>query len=103
MNHVLKKIRVPKWLKNKFALTVLLFFIWMLFFDQNDIVSQFQLRYEIHQLEEQKAFYTEQIKVTQQDLENLLSNDAKLEKFAREKYLMKKPDEEIFIIVPEKK
>ena len=74
----------------------------MLLFDQNDIISQLQLRYEIHQLEQQKAFYIEQIKETQADLDDLLTDKQQLEKFAREKYLMKKPDEEIFVIVPEK-
>ena len=56
---------------------------------------------ELSKLEEEKSFYQEELKVIQADLEELESNPESLEKFAREKYLMKKDNEELFVIVEE--
>jgi len=71
----------------------------MLFFDQHDVISQLQLQNELHQYEEDKEYYQERITETEQDLNELLTNEDNLEKFAREKYLMKKDNEEVFVIV----
>ena len=93
--------KVPPILRNKYVITLIVFFLWMLFFDQNDIISQFKLKSELYQINKEKAYYQEQILETQEDLENLLNDNEKLERFAREKYLMKKDNEEIFVIVTE--
>lgn len=73
----------------------------MLFFDQNDIITQVKLKSELYKINKEKNYYQEQILETQEDLENLLNDNNKLEKFAREKYLMKKDNEDIFVIVVE--
>ena len=101
----MKKIwnKIPPFLRNKYAITGIVFGIWMLFFDENDFISQIQLQRELHQLEEDKAFYKEEITKTQADLDELLTNDNNLEKFAREKYLMKKENEVIYVLVEEDK
>ena len=91
--------KIPPFLKNRYAITGILFSIWMLFFDQHDLISQIQLQRELNQYEEDKEYYREQIKKTEQDLNELLTNEDNLEKFAREKYLMKKDNEEVFVIV----
>jgi len=93
--------RIPDFLKNRYIITTFLFLLWMLFFDQNDIISQVKLKNQLHQLNKDKEYYQEQIEVTQSELENLLNDNEKLERFAREKYLMKKPDEDLFVIVYE--
>lgn len=92
--------RLPAFLRNRYAYTLAVFAMWMLFFDHNDMVTQFQLRSELHQLEAEKAYYEEKLEEAKADLEELKSNDSKLEKFAREKYFMKKENEDIFVIVP---
>ncbi|MBA3900721.1 MAG: septum formation initiator family protein [Bacteroidetes bacterium] len=94
---MLKKI--PHWLKNRFAITGLLFFIWLLFFDRNDLVSQFKISNELSKLEEEEKFFKGEITKDQEKLMELKTNYQTLEKFAREKYLMKKDNEEIFVIV----
>ena len=71
----------------------------MLFFDQHDIVSQLQLQSELRQYEEDKEYYRKRITETEKDLNELLANEDNLEKFARDKYLMKKDNEEVFVIV----
>jgi cell division protein DivIC len=94
---MLKKI--PHWLKNRFAITGLCFFIWLLFFDRNNLVSQYNIRSELKKLEDEERFFKEEIKKDQEKLMELKTNFHTLEKFAREKYLMKKDNEEIFVIV----
>jgi len=71
----------------------------MLFFDRNNLISQFELRSKLNQLKEDKQYYIEEIKKDRKDMLELLSNPKNLEKFAREKYLMKKDNEDIFLIV----
>ena len=73
----------------------------MIFFDQYNVIYQLELRSELNELRDSKDWYKEQIDKTRADLDELLTDNKKLEKFAREKNLMKKPDEEIFVIVKE--
>jgi len=82
-------------------LSALIFAGWMIFFDQYNVIYQLELRSELNELRDSKDWYKEQIDKTRADLDELLTDNKKLEKFAREKYLMKKPDEEIFVIVKE--
>ena len=90
---------LPWYLKHRYVVTFAIFSIWMLFFDQHNMINQIELRAELYQLESDKAYYTQEIGEIKEDLEELLSDNNKLEKFAREKYFMKKPGEEIFIFV----
>jgi len=73
----------------------------MLFFDQNDVFTQLSLKAELADLEDNKLYYQERIIEVRKDLNDLLTDNEHLEKFAREKYLMKRPSEEIFVIVEE--
>ncbi len=73
----------------------------MLFFDSNDVISQWKLSHKEAELENAKEFYESKIVEVKNDREALLNNKDLLEKLAREKYLMKKESEDIFIIVEE--
>ena len=85
-------------LRNKYSITLILFFAWLVFFDSNSLIERaIQLR-KVHQLERDKMYYEEKIKDDRAKLEELESNPANLEKFAREHYLMKKDNEDIFVI-----
>jgi cell division protein FtsB len=89
--------------KNKFFLVAVAFVVWMVFFDKNDLLSQYQYHQEVGKLKEERDFYkTQNVKVAK-DLDELTSDPQKLEKFAREKYLMRKDNEDVFVIVKEKK
>lgn len=90
-------------LKNKFFLVTVVFIVWMLFFDKNDLYSQYKQRQQLNKLEQERDFYTKETAQVSKELDELTSNPAKLEKFAREKYLMKKANEDVFVIVKEKK
>ncbi len=85
--------------RNRYFITSLAFFTWMLFFDQHDIVSQLKLRVELQKLKDDKEYFKEEVAKTKADYEDLMTKPEKLEKFAREKYLMKKENEEVFVIV----
>ena len=73
----------------------------MIFFDGNDIITQIKLRKNLRQLERETNLYQEKIKQVRADKDALLTNKEMLEKFAREKYWMKKDNEDIFLIVEE--
>lgn len=90
-------------IKNKYFLASLAFLIWMLFFDRNDLMSQYEYQSQLSKLQEEKEFYQKETELVKKDLEELTTDMKKLEKFAREKYLMKKEDEDVFIIVKEEK
>jgi cell division protein FtsB len=87
---------------NKYLLTGVGFSVWILFFDNRDFVtSHFRERGELQKLEKSKKYYEEQIAATKQELEQLKSNPSVLEKYAREKYLMKRDNEDLFVIPDE--
>ncbi len=88
--------------KNKYFIVTIAFIVWMLFFDKNDLVSQVEYRQQVNTLKEERDFYTKETEKVTKDLDELTSNPQKLEKFAREKYLMKKDNEDVFVIVKEK-
>jgi len=90
---------IPSWLKNKYFLTTLVFSVWLLFFDDRDIITtHFKYRNELKQLEQSRDYYLQQIDTTKKELDGLKQSPEMLEKFAREKYLMKKDNEELFIL-----
>ena len=93
--------KIPAFSRNFFFLTAFFFLMWMLFFDSNDIYSQYKLSRKLNNLGARKAYYQEKIIEVRQDREELLNNPELLEKFAREKYLMKKPSEDIYVLVEE--
>lgn len=72
---------------------------WLTFFDSNDLYTQIKQTAKLKSLEDEKAFYTEKIEEVKEDRAELLSDDELLEKFARENYLMKKPDEDVYVVV----
>lgn len=88
-------------LMNKYTVTLFIFLVWLAFFDRNNLVEKMQLHSKITTLKKEKAYYQEKIEDDNRKMQELLSNRDNLEKFAREQYLMKKPNEDIFVIVNE--
>jgi cell division protein DivIC len=90
--------KILPYLKNKFILTLIVFFIWILFFDRNNLVDRFISAREIRQLERDKLYFKTRITRDSTRLKELKTDSDNLEKFAREQYLMKRSNEDIFII-----
>ena len=86
---------------NKYTFVGLLFILWVVVFDKYSIIDQMQLYSKIKRLESEKNYYKRKIEEDNRKKEELLSNRDNLEKFAREQYLMKNENEDIFIIVKE--
>ena len=93
--------RAWPWLRNKYVITLALFTVWILFFGQNNLVDRMKMTSEIRQLEEDRAYYREQIEKDSTRLHELTTDRDNLEKFAREQYLMKKPNEDVFVVIRE--
>lgn len=94
-------INLKRLSKNFFFITSTLFLVWMLFFDSNDLFLQYQRTNKLHQQEAKREFYLSKIEEVKADRMELLSDEALLEKYAREKYLMRKPTEDLYIVVNE--
>ena len=93
--------KVLPFAKNKYILTSIAFIIIVVFLDSNNLVDRVKDLRHLHQLEKDKQYYIERIDKDSKRLEQLITNNKNLEKFAREQYLMKKDNEDIFIIVEE--
>ena len=95
----LKLIFAPV-LKNKYLLTAFIFMVWISFFDRDNLLDRYYSLRQLHDIEEEKEQYKERI---EEDSDNLkkLEDPEYLEKFAREQHLMKKDNEDLFIVVPE--
>jgi cell division protein DivIC len=91
--------RLPKVFRNFYVITGLSFFVWMLFLDSNDLISRYRLAAKLRSLQNEKEYYQQKIKAVEQDKNELFGDRESLEKFAREKYLMKKDNEDVFVIV----
>ncbi len=87
---------IPK-LRNKFVISFLVFLTWMTFFDENSFISTIENRMKLAELEDERDHYLKEIAQSTDDLKLLQNNQELLEKFARERYLMKKENEDIFI------
>ncbi|HJW29595.1 MAG TPA: septum formation initiator family protein [Saprospiraceae bacterium] len=93
LRHAVTSMVAAGWL-NKYSVSVSLFVIWMLFFDRHNLFTQMSLRQSVHQLESSIQDYKTQLNQAEAAHEDLMNNK---EKFAREKYLMHRPDEDIFL------
>lgn len=91
-------MKIVKYFKNKYLIVSILFVVWMLFFDHNNLFLHLQYRSELSALNQKKKYYIEQIENTQHDIEMMKTNLAWKEKFARELYLMKKDNEDLYLI-----
>ncbi len=97
---MLKKLRenkIVRILSNKYVIILLLFVVWMIFFDENSLINHWELDREIDKLEKSNEYYRDQIEQDKKVIDNLNDPDS-LEKYAREEYKMKKVNEEIFLI-----
>jgi cell division protein DivIC len=86
-------------LKNKYILSLLIFVFWILFFDHNNLIDRYVYLKQLRQMERDRRYYIEKIETDSRKLHELKSSKESLEKFAREQYLMKKKNEDIFVII----
>jgi cell division protein DivIC len=92
--------RIPSFFRNKFFLAFAAFVVWMLFFDRNDLFTQMERRSELNDLKQSRQYFEKQIAENRKFSKDLQFNASAIEKYAREKYLMKRDNEDLFIIQP---
>lgn len=91
--------KILKVVKNKYLITLMGLAVWLTFFDRNDIFTQYSLKQDVNKLEKERDYYLAEITANKSNIEELQTNNKSLETFARETYLMKKDNEEVFVIV----
>ena len=95
--------RIPPFVFNKYFLASSLFAVWMLFFDRNDVFTQLDRKADLREIEQSKEYFSKKIAEGKKFSSDMRSNTDAVEKFAREKYLMKRDNEDLFLIQkPEK-
>ena len=90
---------IQKYFVNKYFVTIVLFLMWMVFFDSTSFLVINELNGEVNKYETQLAYYQSEYQKNDEYYKKLMNNKAEKEKYARENYFMKKPNEEIFILV----
>lgn len=88
-----------KYLKNKYIIALLIFIGYMLFIDSNNFIRQYNMLHELSKVEKEREYYLSEITENKSTTEELLNDMEMLERYAREKFLMKKEEEDIFLIV----
>jgi cell division protein DivIC len=91
--------KIPPIIRNKYILTIIIFVVWVLLLDSNNLVVRYKEMRELHKLKIDREYYIKRIEEDKQKLYELKTDNHNLEKFAREQYRMKKPDEDLYIIL----
>lgn len=107
MDNLIKEIKtkspvvkfLQKYVVNKYFVTIFLFLVWMIFFDSTSFLVVNELNSEINKYEDQLAYYQKEYEKNDEFFKKLMNDKDEKEKYARENYFMKKPNEEIFILV----
>lgn len=90
--------KIPKPLRNKYLILLLFFILWITFLDDYNLINQSKIKKKVDNLKEQRDFYITEIKKDSTELFKLKNDSTEQERFAREKFLMKKKNEDVFII-----
>jgi cell division protein FtsB len=88
-----------KIIKNKYFISLIALVVWLLFFDKNDVFTQRELIQKCNKLQSEKQYYINEIESNNAHLSDLKTNKKSLETFSREKYLMKKENEDVYVFV----
>jgi len=101
MDKTTKKKWLFKILKNKYFISIVVFLVFVSFFDNDSFIERYKSIRKLNELKKQKEFYLHEIETGKKRLVELQTDKDNLEKFAREEYLMKRPNEDIFVIIEE--
>ena len=91
--------KILKFFINKYFITTVLFVAWLIFFDSNNILTNMRTKDKLNELMKEKRFYIDEIKKDSVLIQKLLYDTLELEKYAREKYLMKKNNEDLYLLI----
>jgi len=92
-------VRIPSFLRNKYLIALLAVLVWLLFFDSHNLIQQWRMQRQLQELRQEREFYLEEIRRDSTAIDELKNDPDALERYARERFLMKKEGEDVFIIV----
>jgi len=98
----MKKKKISKWkpyVNNRYTLTFVGFLVWMTFFDRNDFILQHSYRQKLKALRTERDYFEKEIEKNKTTITELFTNSKNLERYARERYFMKKDNEDVFVFV----
>lgn len=95
------KEKIPALFRNKFFLLFLVYFVYLLFFTQNTLISQVKLALQLHELGKEETYYNKEITKIKKEHKELFSGIGQMETYARENYWMKRDSEDLYIFVEE--
>ena len=90
--------KILKFIFNKYTITFVAFIVWMVFFDSDNILTRRHYHSKLNELKQEKHFYLDEIRKDSTLTRKLLTDSLALEKYAREKYLMKRDKEDVYIV-----
>ena len=93
--------KLPNWVKSRYFIATIIILVFLTFFENQSLPTLFNWRLDLNRIKNQQEYYESEIKRVELELKELKGNPEMMEKFAREQYFMKKPNEEIFLIVEE--
>ena len=93
------KDNIPTIFRNKYILTIIIFAVWVTLLDSNNLIARYKEMTQLHKLKIDREYYIKRIGEDKQKIHELKTDDHNLEKFAREQYHMKKPDEDLYIVL----
>ncbi|WP_372773564.1 septum formation initiator family protein [Mangrovibacterium sp.] len=103
LNQLKAMLKTPKWVRErlltKWGITVVIFLVYILLINEHNLVQHMRSKAKLKQLVEQKAILNEKIEADQLKIQELQTNQKNLEKFAREQFLMRKENEDVFVVV----
>lgn len=91
--------KIPQVFKNRYILTLTIFLIWVALIDSNSLISRYREMSELRKLKADKEYYIQKIESDKQKIRELRTDNDNLEKFAREQFRMKRPDEDLYIVL----
>jgi cell division protein DivIC len=91
--------KILRFFINKYFITTVVFIAWLVFFDNNNILTNMRTRDKLNVLKKDKQFYIDEIKKDSVLVQKLLYDTLELEKYARERYLMKKDNEDVYLVI----
>lgn len=91
--------KIPPAFRNKYILTIIIFLIWLILFDSNNLISRYKELNQLYKLKKDREYFSNRIEADRKKLHELKTDNDNLEKFAREQYRMKKADEDLYIIM----
>ncbi|MPR34514.1 FtsB family cell division protein [Salmonirosea aquatica] len=94
-------LRLMRYLRNFYIATLVGWVVWVVFIDDNNIFVVLSNRQKMKDLEQDRLYYQEQVRLVKKERQEVFGNQAMVEKWAREKYLMRKPTEDVYVIVDE--